>query len=139
MSISFTHELGQRSPRYKLIDFANATSDGPHAKTLRSSYSVPKGKHAHLGSTNLSVFRVTNATASSSIFVVIELVRNNESPVEIGSNFCFLADNTRDSYYFLYLNIDLYYGDTINVYTTDISTGGTCNYNHSIIIKEEDI
>lgn len=118
------------------IDLSFAGWLGPHAKTLRNSYTVPAGKSARFVSGSLHHSIVAAGTVLGQIISSIEVNLGGAGLVQIAQLFnqTLRADYT--GHYDITGPYDFSAGDIINLYTKDGTTGGNIAYSQSIFIIE---
>jgi hypothetical protein len=115
-----------RNPDIKAIGGAFA-GVAPHGPTIRATYTVPAGKRCVLTSLFTHIYRVTVA-APVGLFRVWGLVNLSGSDLwicgvtSISNTVGFIGQSINPST--LWLDT----GDIIAFYTSDVGTGGTCDY-----------
>lgn len=119
-------------------DIAYNAAVGPHADTQRQRYTVPAGKKAVMFGYGLSVQRYTAAGTASWAF--IDVVINKSQGDELAVGFVQINSNTVavQQYASLATYVLLKAGDTVDIRTADISTGGTCMFQGHCSIIEYD-
>jgi len=108
-----------------------ATNVAPHVITSRASYTVPSGKKAFITAVQLDVRRRVAATTLGTVLARLNLAG--------GTGFVALHENnTVDSRRSIETSIGsiLLAGQTIELQTQDISTGGAMDYTLSVVIVE---
>jgi hypothetical protein len=131
------HEI-QWYDRNALSKHAHLDASGaPHAATLRLTYVVPKDRKAMLELVQLSIKRLTAAATESDILAYLIITTNGESSRILTSRI--VTNNVGDSEKCeVGGTIMLNFGDRIDIYTFDGSTGGTIRYFLSYKVTEFD-
>jgi len=120
------------------IDVGGGVSGAPHAKTLRSTYIVPHRKGAVISSFIMEISIVSNVTIPSVATISYELVRGGNLPIEIGKTSVVLLAANPMSQITHTPNIPLMPGDIINIFTSDVSTGGVKHFHTDASVVEFD-
>lgn len=115
-------------------------SNVEHAPTLRASYVCPSYKKAVIESLLCKVIRITAATSASRAAAYCQYAPSGQDPsyLDVIALAHIFTNNVGDGDADRISGVFLYPGDTIKLWTSDVSTGGTCNYLTSYKITEFD-
>jgi len=121
-----------RNPVPNMIAY-RANGVAPHTVTIRASYTVPAGKKAMVVFSSAMIMRATAATT-------VGRVHGNAGTPTAGTFDCYHKNNTVDSMVTVQ-NAEMIVvgaGITLSITTEDLSTGGTMDYDLSVIYIEFD-
>lgn len=111
----------------------------PHVFTRRTQYIVPAGRRAIVQNTVLEMDINTVATTPSYREMLVYIVQSTGSIIvsfaymTSNSNTVGLIDRIATA-----THVFLLAGDRVEIWTSDLSTGGSMNYNGSVVITEFD-
>ena len=130
-------EFYDRNPKTITLSYA-VTGVAPHSNTQRATYTVPAGRKARVTTAKLTHLRTTAATTAGIVLAYAQL-----TPVGASAGILYLTQSLNgavgagDE-----LNAQgqavLLAGDQIALYTADVSTGGTVNYDLYLHLTEFD-
>ena len=120
-------EYYDRAPLPQLLNFS-AFALGPHAATVRASYTVPSGKRAYIELARSFIRRNTAATAVSEVRGTINL--NSTDALTNTLVHTEFLDNATTARHDQVVGVSglLVAADVVRILTQDAGTGGTCSY-----------
>ena len=108
----------------------------PHSSSIRFTYQVPAGRKAIVDYGYMRISRSIAATLPSRPTMILQFCPAAGSYVPL----CYLTMPGNDVYdpQFIFLPVPIFLaeGDCLRLYTSDDSTGGTCDYNATFKIFE---
>lgn len=120
-------EYYDRGAANETVNYIGSTVS-PHTITLRASYTVPPGRKAIVDSAFLLITRESVATNVGRARMMIYYTPNGGTAIPIAIEQ--LVNNCADhTVYQSFTGLGILYpGDSLSIYTTDNSVGGTCTY-----------
>lgn len=139
-----THEIDNHTRPYGIENLeydgliSSQAAVAPHARTLRGTYVVPANTTGRVDLMHISYIRKTVASAVG--LITIETVINILGGVEVNVLKSFMLDNTVGASKVITISpkIILLATDEIKHYTTDLSTGGTIDFQINTVSLEVD-
>jgi hypothetical protein len=114
---------------------------GPHANTLRFSYTVPDFRQANIEFLELDLERYDAATTNRNAIITLgwqpKIADNPIYQTLVNRKLCLKESGSRNDWQ-LSKDLSLKAGDLITIFTKDLSTDGTVIYLVSIKILETD-
>lgn len=136
-----TEQSRQSAPKigYTAQALSVGASYAPHGNTLRDSYTVPGGKRGVLINAESGVQRITAAGVLGLASCVFSLTLNGSGNILIARSMIY-SNNVGEHVERIAQNtIALAAGDKVEVYTYDVSTGGTILHVANALIAVWDV